>query len=124
MVNGKPINLGLWDTAGLRDYRLRPLSYPKTDVFIVAFSVVNSSSFKNIKAKQYPEISHNCPNAPIILGGTKFDLREDSEIIKKLSAKKQSSISYEQGIQMTKDINAIKIYGMIFTHSKRIKITF
>ena len=31
MFDGRPISLGLWDTAGQEDYdRLRPLSYPQT----------------------------------------------------------------------------------------------
>lgn len=52
MVDGNPISLGLWDTAGQEDYdRLRPLSYPQTDVFLICFSVVSPPSFDNIKAK-------------------------------------------------------------------------
>ena len=109
MVDGKPINLGLWDTAGQEDYdRLRPLSYPQTDVFLVCFSIVNPSSFENVRAKWYPEVSHHCPNTPIILVGTKVDLREDAATIEKLASKKQAPISYEQGLQMVQEIGAVK----------------
>lgn len=52
MVAGEPYTLGLFDTAGQEDYdRLRPLSYPQTDVFLVCFSVVNPSSYENVKEK-------------------------------------------------------------------------
>lgn len=39
-------------SSGQEDYdRLRPLSYPQTDVFLVCFSVVSPSSFENVKEK-------------------------------------------------------------------------
>lgn len=58
MVDGKPISLGLWDTAGQEDYdRLRPLSYPQTDVFLVCFSIVSPPSFDNVLSK----VSHGSP---------------------------------------------------------------
>src|SRR5687768_425148 len=57
-------NLCLWDTAGKEDYdRLRPLSYPQTDVVLMTFSVVNEDSFNHIKEKWVPEIQQHCPEA-------------------------------------------------------------
>ena len=62
MVDGRPINLGLWDTAGQEDYdRLRPLSYPQTDVFLLCFSITNPTSFENVRTKWYPEIASHAP---------------------------------------------------------------
>jgi len=125
MVDGKPINLGLWDTAGQEDYdRLRPLSYPQTDVFLTCFSIVNPSSFENVRAKWYPEVSHHCPNTPIILVGTKVDLREDAATVEKLSQKKQAPISYEQGLQMMQEIGAKKFMECSALTQQGLKAVF
>jgi len=52
MVGGKPYMLGLFDTAGQEDYdRLRILSYPLTNVFLVCFSVVSPASLENVEQK-------------------------------------------------------------------------
>uniref|UniRef100_A0A915P822 Uncharacterized protein n=2 Tax=Meloidogyne TaxID=189290 RepID=A0A915P822_9BILA len=52
MIGGEPYTLGLFDTAGQEDYdRLRPLSYPQTDVFLVCFSVVAPASYENVREK-------------------------------------------------------------------------
>ena len=44
----------------------------------------------------YPEVRHHCPNTPIILVGTKLDLREDKDTIEKLKEKKLAPITYPQ----------------------------
>jgi len=69
--------------------------------------LVNPSSFENVRAKWFPEVSHHCPNTPIVLLGTKSDLREDTGTLERLKAKKQSPISKEQIETMENDIRAI-----------------
>jgi Ras-related C3 botulinum toxin substrate 1 len=64
--------------------------------------------------KWYPEVSHHCPNTPIILVGTKLDLRDDKETIEKLKEKKSSPITFPQGLSMMKEIGAIKYLGMVY----------
>ena len=78
MVDGKPISLGLWDTAGQEEYdRLRPLSYPATDCFLVAYAVDSKTSLKNVETTWIPELRRFCPDTPIVLVGTKVDMRDD-----------------------------------------------
>merc|ERR1712176_1390864 len=81
------------DTAGQEDYdRLRPLSYPNTDVFIVCYSIISPTSLENVGNKWLPEIRHHCPNSPFLLVGTKSDLRKDSRALEKLKAKGASLV--------------------------------
>ncbi|KAJ1461734.1 P-loop containing nucleoside triphosphate hydrolase protein [Pelagophyceae sp. CCMP2097] len=109
MVDGKPINLGLWDTAGQEDYdRLRPLSYPQTDVFLLCFAINNPNSFENIRTKWYPEISHHAGGVPFILVGTKLDLRNDPDTIARLQQKRRAPVKTEEGETLARELGAYK----------------
>lgn len=46
---------------------------------------LSPSSFENVTSKWYPELKHHCPEAPIILVGTKIDLRDDRETLSALA---------------------------------------
>ena len=111
MVDGKPVNLGLWDTAGQEDYdRLRPLSYPQTDVFLICFSIISPTSYENVKSKWFPEICHHCPGVPIVLVGTKMDLRSDTRAKNDLKARGLHVVSQSEGQQRAKDVGAVAYY--------------
>ncbi|KAH8283670.1 hypothetical protein KR018_011583 [Drosophila ironensis] len=133
-VDGKQVELALWDTAGQEDYdRLRPLSYPDTDVILMCFSVDSPDSLENIPEKWTPEVSatkvffsgapltggggglsalpsfqvkHFCPNVPIILVGNKKDLRNDPNTIRDLAKMKQEPVKPQEGRAMAEKINA------------------
>ncbi|KAL5519452.1 RAC1 [Sanghuangporus vaninii] len=125
MIDGKMISLGLWDTAGQEDYdRLRPLSYPQTDVFLVCFSLVSPPSFENVRTKWYPEISHHAPSTAILLVGTKLDLRDDEATREKLRERRMAPITYQQGLQMQKDIRAVKYLECSALTQKNLKTVF
>jgi len=125
MIDGKPISLGLWDTAGQEDYdRLRPLSYPQTDVFLVCFSLVSPPSFENVKTKWRPEIGHHAPDTPMLLVGTKMDLREDRDTIQKLSERRMKPIDYATGSALQRDIGAVRYIECSALTQKNLKMVF
>jgi len=106
---GKKVELALWDTAGQEDYdRLRPLSYPDTDVILMCFSIDSPDSLENIPEKWVPEVKHFCPNTPIVLVGNKKDLRNDNYTIKELTRNSQQPVSFAEGNQMATQIGAEK----------------
>ena len=94
-VDGYRINLGLWDTAGQEEYkRLRPLSYPATNIFWICYDIGNQSSFDNIETNWIPEINEHCPNTPFVIIGMKSDLKTDKNFDKSLLVSTEIASEY------------------------------
>jgi Ras-related C3 botulinum toxin substrate 1 len=101
--------------------RLRLFAYSKTDVFIIVYSVVNPTSYRNVRAKWHPDISRYCSATPCILVGmvilicflvrddvgTKLDLREDPATLEKLETRREVPVSRQQGEQLALDVSAV-----------------
>jgi hypothetical protein len=121
--------------SGQEDYdRLRPLSYPGTNVFLVSFSIISPTSYENVKTKVgvevivgdsaglksgvccpnliqwYPEICHYAAGVPFILVGTKEDLRFNEEYVAKLRAEGKSPLTPKDG-QRLADVSAPRDLG-------------
>ncbi|XP_059048947.1 ras-like GTP-binding protein RhoL [Achroia grisella] len=99
-VDGEEVELSLWDTAGQEGYeRLRPLSYNKTNCFLLCYSIDKPASYNNVVHKWYPELKHFGPSVPIVLVATKLDLR----------SKNESVITRQEGKKLKKKISAVKL---------------
>ncbi|KAF2423640.1 ras-domain-containing protein [Tothia fuscella] len=95
---GKAVELALWDTAGQEEYdRLRPLSYPETDLLFVCFAIDCPNSLENVMDKWYPEVLHFCPTTPLILCGLKSDLRHKKTCIDLLKTQGLTPVTPGQG---------------------------
>ena len=105
LVDDTPVKLELLDTA-VEDYeRPRLVTYYTTDVFLICFSLVSPMSFYNAWAKWYAEVRYYCPSTPIVIVGTKLDLREELEQIKE---RRPPSISHAQGTRMIESRKSVK----------------
>ncbi|WFD02229.1 RHO4 protein [Malassezia obtusa] len=105
--DGQLVEFALWDTAGQEEYnRLRPLSYPETDVLLVCFAVDYPASLVNVQDKWLPEITHFCEGVPFLLVGLKTDLRDDPQALALLSAQGIKPTTAEQGATLAREIGA------------------
>ncbi|PPQ74150.1 hypothetical protein CVT26_007151 [Gymnopilus dilepis] len=124
-VDGKHVELALWDTAGQEDYdRLRPLSYPDSHVILICFAVDSPDSLDNVQEKcvtrsaqlasachvrmreWISEVMHFCAGLPIILVGCKKDLRRDPRVIEELRKTSQRPVTPEEGMAVAQKIGA------------------
>ncbi len=99
----------LFDTAGQEEFEtLRKISYSETDVFIICFSVVQPSSFANVEQLWINEIRQSNKSAPIILVGTKTDLRGNSKEVEDLAKRKEKPISKKDGDELAARLKVLK----------------
>ena len=78
-VDGQNVELALWDTAGQHDYaRLRPLSYPDTDVILICFSIGSTGDSEKSVTNWSAEVRHYCPGIPILLVDNNKHLRDNN----------------------------------------------
>jgi len=126
MINQEPFTLALFDTAGQTDFQsLRRFSYKNTDVFLVCFNVMSPVSFKNALKMWVNEIRQiTSEDVPIVLVGTKIDLRNDQNQIENLAKSKEKVISREQGEQAAKQIRAQSYVECSALTQESLKETF
>jgi len=106
-VDGKHVELALWDTAGQEEYdRLRPLSYPDTHVVVICYAIDLPDSLENVMEKWIGEVSHYCSGIPVVLVGCKKDLRNDPQTIDLLRRQNQHPVTTAQGQAVSQKINA------------------
>nr|KAG5705072.1 hypothetical protein BaRGS_018802 [Batillaria attramentaria] len=116
---GQEVELVMYDTAGQEDYdRLRPFSYTDTDVIIVCFSLDNPDSLTNVLLNWVPEVRYYCGKVPLLLVGTKKDLRDEASGDWELADVTESSVRgtvpqfvhYEEGLAVASKADAEAYY--------------
>jgi len=118
-LDEKPIQLALWDTAGQEEYeRLRPMSYSKSHVILIAFAIDTPDSLENVTTKWIEEVRSICGSTiPVILVGCKADLRPTSP---STPGAPKTWVTREQGERVAqiigarayKECSALKIEGV------------
>lgn len=99
-IDGKAVQLALWDTAGQEEYeRLRPLSYFNSHVILIGFALDDPNSLDNTRTKWIHEVRKYCPDTPYLLIGLKKDLRIDQY-------NRSRFVEYDQGQEVAREIGA------------------
>lgn len=114
-VDNRPIKLNVQDTAGQEDYdRLRALQYPECELVFICFSLTARDSYANVRDRWYPEVRHHLPSVPVVLVGTKLDLR----------SKSPDPVTHKEGEKMARAINAAEYIECSAKTLRNVRLVF
>ncbi|KAF9528488.1 rho small monomeric GTPase [Crepidotus variabilis] len=118
-LDEKPVQLALWDTAGQEEYeRLRPMSYSKSHVILIAFAIDTPDSLDNVTTKWIEEVRRICGSViPVILVGCKVDLRppgpySPDQARTWVTREEGERVANAIGARAYKECSALKIEGV------------
>ncbi|TKA65084.1 hypothetical protein B0A49_06186 [Cryomyces minteri] len=104
---GKTVELALWDTAGQEEYdRLRPLSYPETDLLFVCFAIDCPNSLENVMDKA-SNASDTRGDHHVVDFSPVSDLRNKRTCIDLLKTQGLTPVTQAQGQAVAKRMGAI-----------------
>ena len=73
------VTLKVWDTPGIDSVLHIKSRVNEVNVFLLCFAVDKDATYYNVKNKWLPEIQRNFPKVPIVLVGTRCELRDKSK---------------------------------------------
>ena len=89
-MDGRQIEVSLWDTAGDPEYdHIRPLSYPSADAFLICYNVNDFRTFSHISKHRHKKDAHKGwldeirsahAVTPIFILGTQTDQRSQTSV--------------------------------------------
>jgi Ras family protein A len=110
-IDDTTLEVALWDplVGGAEDYeRMRPLSYPGSNVILICFPIDRLNPLENVEQKWLPEILHFCsnPSVPYLLVGCKKDLRLDQGLEESLKRRGEGFVTMENAERVASKIGA------------------
>jgi len=107
-------------------YAFRSLALPHLTTLGQRYWHALESSWEsaNLETQWFPEIDHHAPSVPIILVGTKLDLRDDPATLESLRQKRMEPVSYDQALVVAKEIRAHKYLECSALTQRNLKSVF
>lgn len=104
-VDGKELNLAMWDTAGQENYSsVRTISYSNSEIIMICYSIGDKTTLKDVAKIWAPEARNYCVDADVLLVGLKKDLRDEAASADILEG---PIASVEAGRAMAEEIKAL-----------------